>query len=227
MRSRAPPDYRLCPRLDPPATPEKVLTTIERLKAARRGRGGRPMTALAPILRQLLPRRSRWCWCRSRPPRARPRARPAPRCWSPPGRRTARSAAGGSSGRRSAARATCWRAVRRRARSELPLGPAVGQCCGGNVTLELRRAGAAEIDALAAAEAQLAERLPLVLLFGAGHVGRALARALAPLPLRLRWIDGRAHEFPDPPLAGPGGRPDRATARRDRGGAGRRRRISS
>jgi xanthine dehydrogenase large subunit len=26
-------DYRLCPRLDPPATPEKVLTTIERLRA--------------------------------------------------------------------------------------------------------------------------------------------------------------------------------------------------
>jgi xanthine dehydrogenase large subunit len=35
-------DYRLCPRLDPPATPEKVLTTIERLKeraAAQRGSG--------------------------------------------------------------------------------------------------------------------------------------------------------------------------------------------
>jgi xanthine dehydrogenase accessory factor len=85
----------------------------------------------------------------------------------------------------------------------LPLGPAVGQCCGGNVTLELRRAGAADVDALAACEAKLAERLPLVLLFGAGHVGRALARALAPLPLRLRWIDSRAQEFPEPPLAGP------------------------
>ena len=86
---------------------------------------------------------------------------------------------------------------------KVPLGPAVGQCCGGNVTLELRRAGAADVDALAELEARLAERLPQVLLFGAGHVGRALARALAPLPLRLRWIDGREHEFPDPPLAGP------------------------
>ena len=85
----------------------------------------------------------------------------------------------------------------------LPLGPAVGQCCGGNVTLELRRAGAADVDALAAFEAKLAQRLPLVLLFGAGHVGRALARALAPLPLRLRWVDSRAQEFPEPPLAGP------------------------
>jgi xanthine dehydrogenase accessory protein XdhC len=86
---------------------------------------------------------------------------------------------------------------------KLPLGPAVGQCCGGNVTLELRRAGGADVDALAALEARLAERLPLVLLFGAGHVGRALARALAPLPLRLRWIDDRPQEFPDPPLEGP------------------------
>jgi xanthine dehydrogenase accessory protein XdhC len=86
---------------------------------------------------------------------------------------------------------------------KLPLGPAVGQCCGGNVTLELRRAGGADVEALAALEARLSERLPLVLLFGAGHVGRALACALAPLPLRLRWIDDRPQEFPDPPLEGP------------------------
>ena len=85
----------------------------------------------------------------------------------------------------------------------MPLGPAVGQCCGGNVTLDLKRAAAADVDALTALEARLAERLPQVLLFGAGHVGRALARALAPLPLRLRWIDDREHEFPDPPLDGP------------------------
>jgi xanthine dehydrogenase large subunit len=32
-------DYKLCPRLDPPATPEAVLTTIERLKE-RAGAGG-------------------------------------------------------------------------------------------------------------------------------------------------------------------------------------------
>jgi xanthine dehydrogenase accessory protein XdhC len=85
----------------------------------------------------------------------------------------------------------------------MPLGPSVGQCCGGNVTLELKRAAAADVDALAAHESRLTLRLPQVLLFGAGHVGRALARALAPLPVRLRWIDEREHEFPDPPLAGP------------------------
>jgi len=36
-------------------------------------------------------------------------------------------------------------------------------------------------------------------LFGAGHVGRALVLALAPLPFAVRWIDPRADAFP--PLA--------------------------
>ena len=35
-----------------------------------------------------------------------------------------------------------------------------------------------------------------VYLFGAGHVGRALALALAPLPFAVRWIDPRPDEFP-------------------------------
>jgi xanthine dehydrogenase accessory factor len=35
-----------------------------------------------------------------------------------------------------------------------------------------------------------------VFLFGAGHVGRALALALAPLPFAVRWIDPRRDEFP-------------------------------
>src|SRR5579863_414281 len=33
-------------------------------------------------------------------------------------------------------------------------------------------------------------------LFGAGHVGRALVLALAPLPFRVRWIDQRPEAFP-------------------------------
>jgi xanthine dehydrogenase accessory factor len=39
-------------------------------------------------------------------------------------------------------------------------------------------------------------------LFGAGHVGRALAPALAPLGFDMTWIDGRAGQFPKPPLLG-------------------------
>lgn len=45
-------------------------------------------------------------------------------------------------------------------------------------------------------EALVDNRQP-VFLFGAGHVGRAVARALAPLPFRITWIDSRANAFPD------------------------------
>lgn len=144
------------------------------------------------------------------------------------------------------------------------LGPDLGQCCGGQVTLliETFDAGdAAQLATLANAEAQGAfevvatitetgvirretlqqgggglpgeahghsgaglsralsrpslhkanspsrtgegfwrerhgEARTPVLLFGAGHVGRALVLALAPLPFTVRWIDGRADAFP-------------------------------
>ncbi|MFL5260114.1 MAG: xanthine dehydrogenase accessory protein XdhC [Hyphomicrobiales bacterium] len=39
------------------------------------------------------------------------------------------------------------------------------------------------------------DRRPLCL-FGAGHVGRAVVMALAPLPFAVRWIDSRADAFP-------------------------------
>jgi xanthine dehydrogenase accessory protein XdhC len=86
---------------------------------------------------------------------------------------------------------------------KLPLGPEIGQCCGGFVSLRLQRADQALCAELEAKEARERAKLPLVLLFGAGHVGKVLARALAPLPLRVRWIDGRADAFPDPPIEGP------------------------
>jgi len=35
-----------------------------------------------------------------------------------------------------------------------------------------------------------------VVMFGAGHVGRALAELFGRLPLRLRWVDERTQEFP-------------------------------
>jgi xanthine dehydrogenase accessory factor len=35
-----------------------------------------------------------------------------------------------------------------------------------------------------------------VVLFGAGHVGRTIVRVLGVAACRVRWIDGRAHEFP-------------------------------
>jgi xanthine dehydrogenase accessory factor len=40
------------------------------------------------------------------------------------------------------------------------------------------------------------ERRDHVYLFGAGHVGNALVHALAPLPFRIAWVDGRGDAFP-------------------------------
>ncbi len=39
-------------------------------------------------------------------------------------------------------------------------------------------------------------RKPL-LLFGAGHVGKAVVKALSDLPFEVRWVDSRDYEFPD------------------------------
>ncbi|MDC9825490.1 xanthine dehydrogenase accessory protein XdhC [Devosia sp. ZB163] len=84
---------------------------------------------------------------------------------------------------------------------DIPLGPEIGQCCGGRVDVALRRLtpeiAAALVQRLAAEEAAR----PHVYLFGAGHVGHALARALAPLPLRVHVVDTRPDELVDLPEA--------------------------
>lgn len=72
-----------------------------------------------------------------------------------------------------------------------PLGPALGQCCGGAVTL-----GFAPLDATAVARWPIEPPLFRLQLYGAGHVGRAIARALAPLHVAVDWIDEREAEFP-------------------------------
>src|SRR6202167_2574929 len=122
-----------------------------------------------------------------------------------------------------------------------PLGPNLGQCCGGMVKtltetfdasdlVAVRQLEAAEqagafathsqLDnegriarTLAADDAskkasaptsfakmafheQFGEISTPVLLFGAGHVGRAVVLALAPLPFAVHWIDGRPDQFP-------------------------------
>jgi xanthine dehydrogenase accessory factor len=79
---------------------------------------------------------------------------------------------------------------------DVPLGPAIGQCCGGHVTLLLERADPAVLARIEAEERAASASLPCVLLFGAGHVGKAIATALAPLPFDIQWIDERAEEFP-------------------------------
>ena len=122
-----------------------------------------------------------------------------------------------------------------------PLGPNLGQCCGGSVTTLIETFDGGDLDGIgelvAAEEAgpfvtigrmteqgrvvreilhgaaeradsgegsvkqrfveRFGELRKTVLLFGAGHVGRAVVLALSQLPFSVRWIDSRAGHFPD------------------------------
>lgn len=73
------------------------------------------------------------------------------------------------------------------------LGPEADQCCGGaaNVLFEPVFDLDREVSALETSR----RGQPVLLIFGAGHVGRALAHSASLLPLTLRWIDSRANEF--------------------------------
>lgn len=85
------------------------------------------------------------------------------------------------------------------ARLDVPLGPEIGQCCGGRVELSVQcvdRVLAKRL--LSRAEAEDAA-LQHVYLFGGGHVGRALAASLALLPLRVTVIETREEELVDLP----------------------------
>lgn len=129
----------------------------------------------------------------------------------------------------SGARVAVWRR---------PLGPSLGQCCGGAVTLAVEVFDTAALAALPGgglharrlegtvemplairravarargegraealwAQGWLAEPVAAPVrdlwLWGAGHVGRAVAGVLTPLPgFRLTWIDTDFGRFPDP-----------------------------
>ena len=79
-------------------------------------------------------------------------------------------------------------------RMDIPLGPEIGQCCGGRTLIRFRRITA---EIAAGLEARLkgeAEQQPAVFIFGAGHVGKALADALSLLPLSLTVVETRESE---------------------------------
>lgn len=80
-----------------------------------------------------------------------------------------------------------------------PLGPALGQCCGGAVTLGFEPLAAAHLANWPAVPPRFHLQL-----YGAGHVGRAIARLLADIDCEVDWIDEREDEFPQP---GDDGRP--------------------
>jgi xanthine dehydrogenase accessory factor len=75
------------------------------------------------------------------------------------------------------------------------LGPSLGQCCGGTLTLRFAPLTPGVLDAWPAGSPLF--RLHL---FGAGHVGRAVIQALAAVPCTITWVDEREAEFPGGPL---------------------------
>ncbi len=78
---------------------------------------------------------------------------------------------------------------------DVPLGPEIGQCCGGRVALSFKRVnrGVAE-ELIAKVDAEISTR-PHVYVFGAGHVGDALAYALSLTPVRVILVDTREAEL--------------------------------
>jgi xanthine dehydrogenase accessory factor len=135
--------------------------------------------------------------------------------------------------------------ARRHALQDYPLGPLLGQCCGGRVRLLVERIDAESLpwlaDAARACGAGEAFRLqadlldaglqrsvqpaagedpadnspripipevrrlsevmrparPKLVIFGAGHIGQAVARAFAPLPFDLEWLASREDLRPE------------------------------
>ena len=81
------------------------------------------------------------------------------------------------------------------ARLSVPLGPGIGQCCGGHVDIAFDRLdgplAADLVNRVRTADAKLRP----VYVFGAGHVGLALAAALLPLPVRPILIDTRKEQL--------------------------------
>jgi xanthine dehydrogenase accessory factor len=74
---------------------------------------------------------------------------------------------------------------------DIPLGPEIGQCCGGRVEVLIRLVDD-ELKAEMLRNAQVEEeRLSHIYLFGGGHVGQALAVALSLLPVRVTVVETR------------------------------------
>jgi len=74
----------------------------------------------------------------------------------------------------------------------IPLGPEIGQCCGGKVDLSVRLVDEAiKTKLLERAQAEDDAR-PSVFVFGGGHVGQALTAAFSLLPLKVTIIETRA-----------------------------------
>jgi len=88
---------------------------------------------------------------------------------------------------------------------DVPLGPEIGQCCGGRVKVEMRIVDPPKVNELIGRAKSDEAAQPNVFVFGSGHVGQALARSLSLLPLKVTVVDTRADEL--------SGLPDNVTAK--------------
>ncbi len=81
-----------------------------------------------------------------------------------------------------------------------PLGPSLGQCCGGVVHLRFVTIAAGSAINNIAIKAINTWTLGLnslqIALFGGGHVGKALVNVLGTLPCAVQWVDSRDEIFP-------------------------------
>lgn len=75
---------------------------------------------------------------------------------------------------------------------DIPLGPEIGQCCGGRVEVAIRIVDRSLRGDLIAAADVADAKVPHVQIHGGGHVGRALASAFALLPVHAVVIETRA-----------------------------------
>jgi xanthine dehydrogenase accessory factor len=109
-----------------------------------------------------------------------------------------------------------------RQKRNVPLGPALGQCCGGSVYLLSEVFGTVEIEWLTKSLCHFSRPIlsglppaenttqktgifseemtvagkPLWI-YGAGHVGRALVHALRPLDFAITWVDTAPERYPE------------------------------
>ncbi len=74
---------------------------------------------------------------------------------------------------------------------DIPLGPEIGQCCGGRTKLRFTLVTSQIAEMLQDRLVRERDDRPAVFLFGSGHVGLALARALAPLPFAVTVVETR------------------------------------
>ncbi|MCK7613848.1 xanthine dehydrogenase accessory protein XdhC [Roseibium sediminicola] len=78
---------------------------------------------------------------------------------------------------------------------DLPLGPEIGQCCGGRVELVLKRMRRSDVDDALGRLRSAENALPHVYVMGAGHVGRAIADLLQHAPVHCVLVDMRKEEL--------------------------------